>query len=179
MSKILDIIARLKSGDEEALKTLYLTNKKPFFLFAARYQINKDELLDIYQDVFIAFCQNVKNGKIDHLKSDITTYMFAIGKFMIFKRLKSRTDDIPVDELAAFGIEMEDIDEIDHQSQLDELRAAIKNLGQQCQNILRLFYFEEKKISEIQLILNYSTKDVLKAQKSRCLKQLKELMHKK
>jgi DNA-directed RNA polymerase specialized sigma subunit len=41
---------------------------------------------------------------------------------------------------------------------------------------LQLFYYEEKKLDEIQEQLGYTSKDVLKSQKSRCLKQLKELI---
>ena len=58
MSNTLDTIAQIKNGDHAAIKTLYLANKKPFMLFAARYQMDADDLLDIYQDAIIAFCEN-------------------------------------------------------------------------------------------------------------------------
>lgn len=177
MSNTLDTIAQIKNGDQAAIKTLYLANKKPFMLFAARYQMDEDDLLDIYQDAIIAFCENAKKGKLDHLKSGISTYLFAIGKFMIFKRLKQQVDTVSWDELTVAGIEIEIEENDDDDSQMMVIKDVLKKLGQQCQNVLRLFYYEEKKLDEIQSILNYTNKDVLKAQKSRCLKQLKELIH--
>jgi DNA-directed RNA polymerase specialized sigma subunit len=54
----------------------------------------------------------------------------------------------------------------------------LKKLGEQCQKVLTLFYYEEKKLDEIQSLLGYTNKDVLKSQKSRCLKQLKDLTKK-
>ncbi|MGF1924866.1 MAG: RNA polymerase sigma factor [Bacteroidia bacterium] len=179
MSETSDTIARLKSGDEDALKEVYLANKNPFFLFAARYNLSKEDLLDVYQDAIIALYENAKKGKVDDLKSSIATYLFAIGKFMIFKRFKTKKDTLSLDEVDISQIDWEEMEGNGEESQLTLLRSAITKLGEQCQNVLRLFYFEEKKLDEIQFILNYSSKDVLKAQKSRCLKQLKELIQHK
>ena len=179
MSETSDIIAKLKSGDEETLKQIYLTHKKSFFLFASYYQLSDEDLLDTYQDAFIALYENAKKGKIDDLKSSITTYLFAIGKFMIFKRFKNKKNKVALDEIDISQIDWEEIKDSDEESQISLLKSAIIKLGEKCQNVLRLFYFEEKKLDEIQSILNYSSKDVLKAQKSRCLKQLKELIQHK
>ena len=179
MSETSDTIARIKSGDEETLKEIYLANKKPFFLFAARYQLTNDDLLDTYQDAIIALYENAKKGKIDDLKSNIATYLYAIGKFMIFKRFRNKKDEIALDEIEISEFDWEEFEDDHQETQLTLLRSAINKLGEQCQNVLRLFYFEEKKLDEIQTILNYSNKDVLKAQKSRCLKHLKELIYNK
>ena len=169
-------IEHIKNADEEAIKSLYVDYKKPFFLFASRYQISSDDLLDIYQDAVVAFCENAKKGKIDHLQSGIKTYLFAIGKFMIFKKLKQNNDMVALEELNEYGIIIEE-DEYDDQVLL--LKEGFKKLGKQCREILYLFYYEEKKLDEIQIILSYTNKDVLKAQKSRCLKKLKEIIHTK
>lgn len=174
MSEASDTIAKLKIGDERTLKEIYITNKQSFFLFAARYQLSKEDLLDTYQDAIIALYENAKKGKIDDLKSSIQTYLFAIGKFMIFKKLKNRQEFIAIDDNLSDNFEWIEIEE---NNQVNLLTTAIKKLGEQCRNVLRLFYYEEKKLDEIQSILNYSNKDVLKAQKSRCLKQLKDLIH--
>ena len=70
---------------------------------------------------------------------------------------------------------------------LSEGQIAIVHIDESLKNAVHMqekekgfrSYFEEKKLDEIQTILNYSNKDVLKAQKSRCLKHLKELIHNK
>ena len=59
------------------------------------------------------------------------------------------------------------------------LKIAYEKLGEQCQKILSLFYFENKKLEEIQSILNYENKDVLKSQKSRCISHLKKSLNPK
>ena len=44
--------------------------------------------------------------------------------------------------------------------------------------ILKLFYYQGYNLDEIQEILEYSNKKVLKSQKSRCIRQLKDLVQK-
>lgn len=176
MDKTPDLIAHLKEGDDRTIRELYLNQKKGFFLFAKRYKLDDDEILDIYQDAIIALCDNAKRGKIDHLQGEVSTYLFAIGKFMIYKKIKLQNKTISMseydpDEVSGFSLE----DEEDH-PQLHMMGESLKKLGEQCQRVLYLFYYEEKKLDEIQTILSYSSKDVLKAQKSRCLKQLREII---
>lgn len=178
MSKIQGLIAGLKDGDKKTIEELYLENKKPFLLFAKRYQIHQDELLDIYQDAVISLCENAQKGKLDSLQVDISTYLFSIGKFMIYKHLKHQNRSVPIEQITVLpNWEMDEKE--DGKEQIQLLGIGFQKLGEQCQKVLRLFYYEEKKLDEIQNLLNYSSKDVLKAQKSRCLKQLKELIQQK
>ena len=85
-----NLIEQLKSGDEKTIRKIYEDNKNGFLLFANRYALDKEELIDIYQDAVIALIENAKKGKIDELKSSLTTYLFGIGEFMVFQRLKKK-----------------------------------------------------------------------------------------
>jgi len=58
------------------------------------------------------------------------------------------------------------------------LKKYYDQLGDRCKSILNLFYYQGYDLDEIRVILNYSNKKVLKSQKSRCLKQLKDLVNK-
>jgi DNA-directed RNA polymerase specialized sigma24 family protein len=84
------VIDLLKRNDEKSIRTVYNDNKSGFILFAKRYNLSQDDLIDVYQDAIIALIENAKKGKIDDLKSSITTYLFGIGKFMIFQKLKKK-----------------------------------------------------------------------------------------
>ena len=168
------LIIDFKNRDEESLAYFYKVNYQPFFSFASRYQLQEAELQDIYQDAIIAVYENALKGKLDVLQAKLSTYLFSVAKYMIYKRKKDfenkNFDDLVID------IKI-DIDENQEDNLLtNQLIAAFSKLGQQCQEVLRLFYYEEKKLDEIAVILNYSNKDVLKSQKSRCLKKLKEIL---
>jgi RNA polymerase sigma factor (sigma-70 family) len=133
----------------------------------------------VYQDSIIALCENAKKGTIDNLESSLSTYLFSIGKYMIYRILKAKNKRISI----AYDNQLPQVLEDEYKEVYDESETALlqenfKKLGEQCQKVLRLFYYEEKKLDEIQIELNYTNKDVLKSQKSRCLKQLKELIKK-
>ncbi|MCL6460279.1 MAG: sigma-70 family RNA polymerase sigma factor [Flavobacterium micromati] len=173
------IIENLKKGDESTIHKIYVDNKNAFLSFAVQYDLLDEDVLDIYQDSIIALCENAKKGTIDTLKSGISTYLFSIGKYMMYRKLKSAKRNISID----YDFQIAKLVECGNEELYDEksikiLQSNFKRLGEQCQKILYLFYYEEKKLDEIKSQLNYTNKDVLKSQKARCLKQLKGLMNK-
>ena len=176
MYKAIQLIDLLKMNDEKAIRNFYNENKNGFILFAKRYNLNNDDLIDIYQDAIIALIENAKKGKIDDLKSSVTTYLYGIGKFMIFQKLKKESKTVSIDDFEKIEMVYDDYSEDEINLQVKMLQKGLNKLGDQCKKVLELFYYEEKKLDEIQSILSYTNKDVLKSQKSRCLKQLKELI---
>ena len=174
-----NIVERIKQNDTATIKKIYLENKLSFFKLANRYAIPNEVALDIYQDSIVALVENAKKNSIDDLKSSVSTYFIGIGKFMIFNYLKSKKtvdlsefENTTIDE--PFVIEDNALNEREI-----ALKSAYEKLGEQCQKILSLFYFENKKLEEIQSILNYENKDVLKSQKSRCISHLKKSLNPK
>lgn len=174
-----NIVERIKKNDTATIKKIYLENKLSFFKLANRYAIPNEVALDIYQDSIVALVENAKKNSIDDLKSSVSTYFIGIGKFMIFNYLKSKKtvdlsefENTTIDE--PFVIEDNALNEREI-----ALKSAYEKLGEQCQKILSLFYFENKKLEEIQSILNYENKDVLKSQKSRCISHLKKSLNPK
>ena len=174
MFKANNFIELIKQNDEKTIRALYNDNKNGFLLFANRYNLNHHDVLDVYQDAIVAFIENAKKGKIDDLKSSLSTYIFSIGKFMIFKILKKQNKHYLTDDFADLEYKEEDYSEDELDLQVVLLQKSFNKLGDQCKKVLQLFYYEEKKLDEIQQQLGYSSKDVLKSQKSRCLKQLKD-----
>lgn len=182
MNEIQNSIRLLKAGDQKTITAVYKENRAGFILFCSRYPIDGDEVADVYQDAVIALCENAKKGKLDTLSSSISTYLYAIGKYMIFQRLRKKKTYTTVindeDGASETEFEYEIYDEIEDRA-VSQLREAFAKLGDKCKKVLSLFYYEEKKLDEIQDMLGYSNKDVLKSQKSRCIKQLRDLTQNK
>ena len=174
-----NLIKGLKNDNKHALKHVYTVNKTAFLNFAKKYPIAKNDVIDIYQDAIIALRENAINGKIDNLKSELKTYLFSIGKYMIYDRLKKQKKIHLVEEPSIF-IENEDAFIFDFNTELTheqkQLQIAFKALGQKCKDVLTLFYYRGFNLEEIMNELNYTNKDVVKSQKSRCLKTLKALI---
>lgn len=163
-------VAALKNGDRREIEKLYNQYKSGFILFLGRYSLPREELTDIYQDSIVALIENARKGLMDNLEVELKTYLFAIGKFMVFKRLKKER------EISKEDLIFEWYDTGNEETEPAGLRAALNRLGGRCYELLNLFYYEGKKLDEIQVLMGYDKKDVLKSQKSRCLKQLKEII---
>lgn len=172
----MDLIQALKHGDKQRLQQFYEENRQPFIRFAKQYALSKDDIQDIYQDATIAFIENIEKGKINELKSSVSTYLFAIGKLMIFQRIKKGSKTEFCADFESLGMVWEELDSEEDQIAGEKLKIALLKLGVQCRNILELFYYREMKLEKIKTTLGYESKDVVKSQKSRCLKQLKKLM---
>lgn len=167
-------IEKLKQRDPKTLERLYLAHKTSFVQFAAKYQMRQEDVLDVYQDAFVAMVENAEKGKIDDLKSELKTYLFSIGKYMIYNVLKKpKTEELIYLE---DSFEVEDLNE--SEDLLLKLEKNLNNLGEQCYKILRMFYYENLKLDDILNKSSYQSKDVLKSQKARCIKQLKEMLQK-
>ena len=176
-----NIVELLKRGDKNTLERIYRENREGFVNFSKKYNVEEDEALDIFQDAIIVLRDNALSGKIDAMKSNISTYLFAIGKYKIYHnfRLRAKTeirDDIDLfQENLDFNVNLSE-DGLTNEQKL--LQKCFEQLGAKCKSVLSLFYNEGYNLDEIKEILNYSNKKVLKSQKSRCLRHLRDLVNK-
>lgn len=176
------VIEALKNRDQNVLKQIYSNNRLAFMSFANKYPITNEDAIDVYQDAIIALRDNAVNGTIDDLKSEIKTYLFSIGKYMIYNKVKQQkkmhlvenpSDFIKNKEAFTFNMNTNELT-----NDQKQLQTAFKSLGQKCKDVLTLFYYRGFDLEEIMNELNYTSKDVVKSQKSRCIKSLKTLIFK-
>ena len=177
------LIKQLKNRDRNALKEVYNDYRREFFKFANRYETDQSTLEDIFQDALIALYENAQNGKLDTIKSSLKTYLFSIGKFMLFKKFRDskeiNVDDDYVFDLKEKSVMQEVLEDEEPNDRQKWLVANFKKLGEKCRQILELFYLQGLKIEEIMAVQGYENKNVVKSQKSRCLKSLKDLIQHK
>ena len=174
------IIELLKQNNKATLQNIYNSNREAFINFAKGFHMEEYDSLDIYHDAILVLQENAINGKIDNLKSSISTYLFAVGKYKIYHTYRDKaklniTNDIEKVE-KNFDFDVNFYEEKTTNQQI-LLKNGFKKMGERCKKVLELFYYHGYTLDEITLILNYSDKNVLKSQKSRCIKQLKKYSH--
>lgn len=171
------IISLLKKEDNKALKQIYLEHKEEFLGFSKKFSIQENDALDCYQDAIIALQEQAIKGNLDTLKSTIKTYLFGIGKYMMYEKARKNSKVVFQDS----PLKDTDIIEVDYYEEVTEqqqkLQKGIQQLGKRCREVLRLFYYRGFTIDEIAEHLSYENKNVVKSQKSRCLKQLKNIIN--
>ncbi|WP_299271869.1 sigma-70 family RNA polymerase sigma factor [uncultured Psychroserpens sp.] len=176
------VIESLKKGEQGGLKFVYSAHRLDFINFAKKYPIVEEDIIDVYQDAIIALRDSAIKGHVDTIKSELKTYLFSIGKYIIYAKLKQQRKVHLVEDHFDFNknesIEMIDFFNQELTKEQEQLHAAFQTLGQKCKDVLTLFYYRGFNLEDIMNELNYNSKDVVKSQKSRCLKSLKALIFK-
>ena len=176
---LIDIL--VLSNDKE-ISILYDTNRASFLGFGKKYGLDYDDISDIYQEAFIALRNHAISGKLNTVESTLKTYLFGIGKFMIYDRIKEKGKTTSY-EPTSHGSKEDTIASISYTNEPIELtleqhtlRVGFKKIGKNCQKLLTLFYSRGLSIDDIVEITDYKQNSVVRSQKSRCLKSLKELI---
>lgn len=161
----------------KALDEIYVSYKNEFLLFSKRFNISEEDALDIYQDAVIAFYENIKSGKLSELTSSIKTYVFSIGKYGIYNKQKKNNKTIALERDHLENLDLEAV-EIDFHTaeKLEIVNEAMENLGDRCKRILTLFYYHSYSIEALMYEFDYKNENVVRSHKSRCLRNLKELI---
>jgi RNA polymerase sigma factor (sigma-70 family) len=171
------IIEELKKGNQKLLTEIYIKYKNQFIAYGLkRYPVDAELLKEIYQDLILAFYRNILEGKLIYLSSSVKSYLFEIGKHMIFKQLRSKNFDIQYsDNVREKYAYIEDsVNEEDEKSEVSLfIKSELEKLGEKCFKILLMFYFEKKKMDDIAAALNFSNVDSAKTQKYKCFERLK------
>ncbi len=176
-----NLIKALVHSNSKEISNLYYANRDVFLNFGKKYGLSFDDLSDIYQEAFIALRKHALSGKLDTVKSSLKTYLFGIGKFMIFDLLKEQKKTTSYEPVLHISEEtIEPITYIDKTEELTIeqrlLRTYFKKLGKKCQEMLTLFYTRGLSIDDIIEFTDYTSSSVVRSQKSRCLKTLKEMI---
>ncbi|MEO0731893.1 MAG: sigma-70 family RNA polymerase sigma factor [Bacteroidota bacterium] len=175
----------IRNGRHELLDELYRQHREAFLTYAQRQlYATEDDAADCFQDAVIAFYKNIVSGKLMELTCSIRTYLFAIGKRMVYRRNQQRHREVPSDPDAGIGLGNDPAGELDlsllnryeddHRKAL--LAGALAKLGETCQQVLTLFYYHRYPIESIQNTLNLSSPGATRIKKMRCLDQLKKIL---
>lgn len=165
----------LEVNDSDWMESLYKDNRESFIQWGRRkHNLENDDLLDIYQNTMIVLHENIKHNRIDNIEVSGITYLYSIAKNLIYKYHRKNKminrHQVRLSEHYQFIAVNNNEAELYHQA----LTTALENMKEPCRTILNLFYIRGLKLPAIVTELAYSSVDVLKTQKSRCLKKLKE-----
>jgi RNA polymerase sigma factor (sigma-70 family) len=175
-----EIIAQIKSGGQSELGLIYEEYRAEFIHWISReFHCSLDDSKDIYQLTILIFYQNIKSGKLEHLVSSVKTYLFGIGKNVARENMRKAKRNTPINQekwLKEYLID--EPDEVPDENLFAIAKKVLGNLGQPCQQLVELFYYEKKSMEEISVKLNYKNADTAKNQKCKCMARLRSLFEK-
>lgn len=178
-----DVLERLRNNPNEILTELYKNYRKEFLSWSFKnFGASEADALDCFQDAMIVFYRNVIDGKVSVLTSSEKTYLFSIGKNLLFRKFKKADREVHFEgkENNSIAVEEMELREL-YQGTAPENRVAniLKSMRDPCKSILRFFYFRGFTMDEIASEMKYKNAQTVKAQKVRCIKEIQNLMQRK
>lgn len=168
--------ALIKKNDSATLKQLYILNFPKVNRFVLKNNGDNQDAKDVYQEAFLAMWRNIKNDKFSAIsETSINGYLYKIAKNKWLDHLRSARYKNTIFINREIEYEETEMDEDEAKNKKIKLMTEyISQLGEKCQTLLKLFYFERKSYKEIATIINIDETSARNA-KYRCQEQLKKL----
>lgn len=163
----------LKSGNQKLLNKVYSNNYPSIERMILKNSGSSDEAKDIFQDAMMVFYKNLSKEGFE-LTSSINTYIYAISRRLWLKRLKEKSKlsyDQEDSSIEAFDFELIAENPDEEMLQVVEL---LKQKGKNCLEILKRIYFNNQSFDHIAQELGYASGQVVREQKYRCIKRVRE-----
>lgn len=174
-----DIVRAIKMSENAVFKWIY---KKYFPMIQQLILMNsgtEDDAKDIFQIGIILLHEKIKDDAYNK-KSSLKTFFYSICRNQWLKKLQQSkfTDRInDTHEYSELAVsDANDDDFIQLSEMQDVLLKQFDKLDQNCQKILKLFYYDHVPMSVIAERIGYTNADNAKTQKYRCIQKLQGLM---
>ena len=171
-----NLVNLIKNNDGATLKQLYGCNYAKVRRYVLKNSGDEQQAKDVYQEAFVAMWRNVKEGKFtEDSSSNIGGYLFQIAKYKWLDHLRSAQykNTTFINRDIEFVESLTEEDEA-RNKKINRIMEAVDQLGEKCQILLKLFYFEKKSFREIAEIVEMDEASARNA-KYRCQEQLRKL----
>jgi RNA polymerase sigma factor (sigma-70 family) len=184
------------SPDEELIKCLQqnnslrrkaeeeLFNRHAYFIREGmhKFSLPEEEAFDAYSDTVLQTIDNITRGLFEK-RSSLKTYLFRIFNNkcvdLIRKKTTNKSSIHQTSSISDMLLMVADsartvIQELIEKNDLDLLKNKMKELGDNCRQLLAMFAdgYNDK---EIAASMEYKTADVVKTSRLRCLDKLRQL----
>jgi len=175
----LQLIKGSKAQRERALGAIYQSNREKVCSYILGNNGSRDEAKDVFQEAMIAFYENVRDGKFKG-ESAIGTYLYSIAKFKWLNQIKKdririgHHEKAPREEYSASPLTT-----ILEDEKKKGVLEVLGQLGAACQKLLIENIYHNASMKEIVARGEYSSEQIVRNKKYKCLQKLKELINKK
>lgn len=162
----LEMIKKLKNGDEEIFEKIFLSHFESCLSYIKfNYKASHEDAYDASMETMLTFCENLKDGKVVYGNLRFLFTQMAGQIYLKWLKKENRKEG-----MGNYDIEEEEIT-FDKES-LDLLGNAWLKLGEGCQGLLKDFYHNKNTLKEIADKIG-KTSVSLRKQKQRCIEKLR------
>jgi len=173
----LDLLKGGNPGRNQALELIYQQNRGRIFGFVLSNSGTTEQAADIFQESVIAFYENVKED-IFKGESAISTYLYSIARFKWLNQIKKdKVRDEHHNALEQGDQEIKgQLATIIRGENRKQVLEVIALLGEDCKKILVESIYHNTSMKDIAAAGNFSSDQIVRNKKYKCLKKLKELI---
>lgn len=181
----IETVSAIRRNENKVIQQLYIDVFPKIRSFILQNNGDEEQAKDIFQEAFVAFWRNIKTNKFNPKKTEnMEAYLYtsAKNKWIDYLRSVPYRKKVSMDEVKELVSLMHDPGqpegkETKFQSRSSIAFEAVKQLGENCQQLLRMFYFERKPMVSIAQKLKISNASA-RNKKYRCMQQLREYVKK-
>ncbi len=168
------LVEGIVKNDNDVLKWIYKSSYPKVERFVLANNGNKEQAKDVFQEAFISFWTNIKQGKFDPAnETALLGYLFQIAKNKWLDILRSsgfkKTVQIEPGYLDSLTAEKD----LDKEQYFEKLEAGFAKLGENCRELLGRFYYQKESIEKLAAYFGW-THATVKNNKYRCLEKLRK-----
>jgi RNA polymerase sigma factor (sigma-70 family) len=176
----IEMVLRIQNGDSKGVSIIYERYRRDFVRWALKFaRCSEDDAFEFYQASVTIVYDNIMTGKLDELSSSLKTYLFGVGKNLIWQYLRQKDRDMRLNAEYYLLKHMEQNKEGDvlaEERNLELISRCFSELGNPCHDLLDLYYYQKKSMEDITAELNYKNTDSAKNQKYKCMERLRKMV---
>ncbi len=171
------LLEQIREGKDEALASLYNSNRKAITAFVTRNSGTSDDAEDMLQEALVVLWERVRRGKFEP-SAKLSTFIFATVRNMWMRKLARMRRETPseIDPERYVDDAFSPLEELMESETTTGVQHALSRLGEPCRKLLLLFYWEELPFEAIAKELRFANADTVKSKKYQCKKALEKLL---
>ena len=140
-----------------------------------KYGGTEDDARDVFQDALILFIDKLKTPDFElTCKPETFIYSVCFNLWRVAKRRQEKGvdfDQVVIPDMSDDGLESF----VQKEQQFEEMDSILSRIGERCKQVLGLYYLRKKSMKEIADTMGFSSEQVAKNQKYKCLEKAKTL----
>ena len=171
------IIENIRHGNNrKAIKALYKAFPS-IKSYICKNGGDMEDAKDIFHDALMVFHQNAINKHDFALTCSVNTYLYRVAMYMWKDRLKKKNKIQSID-FDAYSVSIEDGIEVylAQEEKFNLLDKILLNIGKNCLEILTKYYLQKMSMAEIAKAMDYSSVNVAKTRKYKCIEKAKKIL---
>jgi RNA polymerase sigma factor (sigma-70 family) len=173
-----ELIKGLKTNDPKVVRSLYQSQYKKVEHFVLNNNGTTDDAKDLYQDAFLVLWNHVKGDQFSPENATaVGGFLYRVARNKWLDRLRGQKQR-PVYEMNGELPDLPDEGGENLEGYYQWIAQAFQNMGGNCKEVLRRFYYNKERMEEIAEALQW-TPATARNNKYRCIQQLKEMWYNK